>query len=483
MASPARTATSTQFAHVAFADWGSYVVRCLASGERLFDATAVALAIYTSDAINVVLRRQRPPWQSFPDRLFYASGFALLFVFLLDRHGGYRLCLSLLRIRETERVLRVTLQTFLIGLVATSLLRIPMSRGGVAIALVLLPLLIVLEKWELQNLMRRLRDQGFGARRAVILGTGSTARRIYTALINSPKLGIEPVAFVEESAPSTSTQIYECSYRRKHSARVLPGPLTSGLLRELGASVLMVADTAPERDTMLLIKSEVSKAGAAIYLTPEEFLDPGEPMDYVELDGIILVRPCEDDPRVLFELGKRLLDVVFGAIGLLVLSGLLAVVAILVKRSSPGPVLFRQQRVGKAGRPFTMYKFRTMYENVPTYGYSPKQGEDSRITPLGRFLRRTSLDEIPQLINVLLGSMSLVGPRPEMPFIVEQYTPSQRQRLALKPGMTGLWQISGDRDRLIHESPEYDEYYARHRSILLDIAIVLHTLLFAARGV
>jgi lipopolysaccharide/colanic/teichoic acid biosynthesis glycosyltransferase len=124
-----------------------------------------------------------------------------------------------------------------------------------------------------------------------------------------------------------------------------------------------------------------------------------------------------------------------------------------------------------------------MYQDAPTYGYSPETGSDKRLTPIGRLLRRTSLDEIPQLLNVLLGDMSLVGPRPEMPFIVEQYTPRQRERLAIKPGVTGLWQMSADRAFKIHENLEYDLYYARHRSLFMDVAILLHTMLFAPRGV
>jgi len=124
-----------------------------------------------------------------------------------------------------------------------------------------------------------------------------------------------------------------------------------------------------------------------------------------------------------------------------------------------------------------------MYREAPKYAYSPKAGEDPRITPFGRLLRSSSLDELPQLVNVLLGQMSLVGPRPEMPFIVEQYTPFQRQRLSVKPGITGLWQLSADRAFLIHENIEYDLYYVRHRSFLMDIAILLHTFAFAARGI
>jgi len=481
MATSVRAATTIQLPHVTAADWGSYAVRCLAGGERLFDAVVVAAAVYTAETLHLAFRRRLPVWQSSSARFFCAAGFALLFIFLLERHGGYRPCLSLLGIRETERVLRVTLQTFLVALVTASLCRVSVSRISVGVALVLAPLSVIWEKWELQKLLRSLRSKGFGTRRAVILGTGSTARRIYTALITSPKLGIEPVAFVEEGA--TCAEIYECSYRREHAAKVLPGPLSSELFRQLGASVLVVADPALDRETMLLTMNEASQMGTQTYFATEEFLDPGQRMDYTEIDGILLAHPYEDSPRLWYELGKRTLDVAIASIVLIPFALLAPVIAILIKSTSSGPVLFRQQRAGKGGRLFTMYKFRTMYQEVPSYGYSPKRDGDPRVTGIGRFLRRTSFDEIPQLINVLLGHMSLVGPRPEMPFIVEQYNTLQRQRLSVKPGMTGLWQISADRAFLIHENLEYDLYYARHRSIFLDIAIMLHTCLVAARGV
>ena len=130
-----------------------------------------------------------------------------------------------------------------------------------------------------------------------------------------------------------------------------------------------------------------------------------------------------------------------------------------------------------------MFKFRTMHVSAYPYEFSPQAPTDPRITRLGRFLRRTSLDELPQLLNVLQGNMSLVGPRPEMPFIVEQYTPRHKQRLQVKPGLTGLWQLSGDRNYLIHENIEYDLYYIQHRNFFMDLAILLHTTIFAMRGV
>jgi lipopolysaccharide/colanic/teichoic acid biosynthesis glycosyltransferase len=124
-----------------------------------------------------------------------------------------------------------------------------------------------------------------------------------------------------------------------------------------------------------------------------------------------------------------------------------------------------------------------MLVDAPAYSYSPKESQDPRITRIGRYLRKSSLDELPQLFNVIKGEMSLVGPRPEMPFIVEQYGPREEQRLDVVPGITGLWQLSADRAFLIHENLQYDLYYIRNRGFFMDLAILLHTAVFAMRGV
>jgi exopolysaccharide biosynthesis polyprenyl glycosylphosphotransferase len=412
-----------------------------------------------------------------------AAGLALLFVFLLDRYGGYRPSLSLLAIRETERVLRVTLQAFLIALLAAYFCAVPVSRLAFSLALVTVPLFLTLEKWEMHRLLCRLRGKGCGSRRAVILGTGPPARRIYSALVRSPKFGVDPVAFVDDGPQNGATEIFDPAYPGRHSARVVPGPLCPELLRRLDASVLVIATSAMDRELMLLTNAKLSEAGVSIYFAPADFLEPGYWVDYAELDGIMLAHLSRGTNRVLYDVGKRALDIFTAAVMLLPLAVLAPLIALLVTSTSAGPVFFRQYRVGKAGRRFTIYKFRTMYQDAPHYEVSPGAGDDPRVTPVGRFLRHTSLDELPQLMNVLLGHMSLVGPRPEMPFIAEQYTPIQRQRLSVKPGITGLWQISPTRAFPIHENMEYDLYYVRHRSLFMDVAILLHTLLFAARGV
>jgi lipopolysaccharide/colanic/teichoic acid biosynthesis glycosyltransferase len=124
-----------------------------------------------------------------------------------------------------------------------------------------------------------------------------------------------------------------------------------------------------------------------------------------------------------------------------------------------------------------------MKVDAPKYARSPNDQTDNRITRVGRFLRKSSFDELPQLINVLKGDMTLVGPRPEMPFITEEYGPWEATRLTVPQGITGLWQLSADRKYAIHQSIEYDLYYIQNRTVLMDIAILLHTLVYAAKGI
>jgi lipopolysaccharide/colanic/teichoic acid biosynthesis glycosyltransferase len=183
-----------------------------------------------------------------------------------------------------------------------------------------------------------------------------------------------------------------------------------------------------------------------------------------------------------YSIGKRTIDVCISSILLIVLSPILLLIAGLVRFTSAGPALFAQERVGIGGRLFKIYKFRSMACDAFPYEISPVESSDPRITWIGRFLRKTGLDELPQLINILLGQMSLVGPRPEMPFIVAHYNELQRIRLQVMPGLTGIWQLSVDRAYPIHENLHHDLFYIERRTLTLDLAILVHTLVFAMRG-
>jgi lipopolysaccharide/colanic/teichoic acid biosynthesis glycosyltransferase len=180
---------------------------------------------------------------------------------------------------------------------------------------------------------------------------------------------------------------------------------------------------------------------------------------------------------------KRAYDVIGSLVFLVLLLPLFIVVAIVVKLDSPGPIFFRHYRIGKDGKHFLLWKFRSMRTDVSEYEVSPRSVVDDRLTRVGRLIRRLSVDELPQLVNVLKGDMSLVGPRPEMPFIVARYHKAHRERLVARPGITGLWQISPARAFPIHENLQYDLHYIRNQNLFLDCAIILRTITAVFRGV
>ncbi|MBF0507758.1 MAG: sugar transferase [Deltaproteobacteria bacterium] len=175
---------------------------------------------------------------------------------------------------------------------------------------------------------------------------------------------------------------------------------------------------------------------------------------------------------------KRMIDLLLAAILLLLLWPLFGLIGLAIKLDSAGPVFFAHERVGKNGRLFRMYKFRSMHLTADPYAVSPLNQEDPRITGVGKFIRRLCLDELPQLFNVLKGDMAIVGPRPEMPFIVAEYNNIHMERLRVLPGMTGLWQIHGDRSQAIHEDIGYDLDYIKRMSLFLDATILVKTMLF-----
>ena len=410
-------------------------------------------------------------------------GFAIFFVLMLDRAGAYHRGNSLLRVKETERVLRTSVLCFMLIFPVTFFATFYFSRWLLLIGLAVVPLFVSTEKHVIYLFVRMLHAKGHGVRKVVIYGAGHTGRRVFSALTRSPKLGLSPVAFIDDDNIRRPATVLELGYQGRRSAPVLQGPPTKEILQRCGASRLVIAIPSLSREMFLRATSEAFSAGAKVSFVPNHNM-PGEAsVDHVDVDGLLLSSVGKLGGRPGYEAVKRILDVCLATALLVLLAPLLIVIAILVRHGSPGPALFIQQRVGMNGRIFNLYKFRTMLVDAPAYDYCPTDPSDTRITAVGRFLRRSSLDELPQLLNVLKGEMSLVGPRPEMPFIVESYTPRQRGRLRVKPGLTGLWQLSADRAYLIHENIEYDIYYIKNRGLFMDIAILIHTLFFAMRGI
>lgn len=204
----------------------------------------------------------------------------------------------------------------------------------------------------------------------------------------------------------------------------------------------------------------------------------------------------ELNESIVYKYSKRTIDICGAILGLIFLSFLFLIIALAIKIEDPnGPIFFSQTRIGRNGRRFKMYKFRSMVSNAEEIlkdllelnevsGAMFKLKDDPRVTKVGKFIRKTSIDELPQLWNVLKGDMSLVGPRPPLPREVDEYTDYDLQRLLVLPGCTGLWQVSGRNDLSFYEMVELDLKYIENRSIILDIKIILKTviILFNNKG-
>lgn len=451
--------------------------------EMLSDLVAVALAVMAAVIGSGWLKsRNFHAWPT-RDTLVLALIASATFILLLDREGAYRRASSLLRVRETERVLRATVFAVCFMVPVLILFRHGGAMSLLIPSMVLVPLIVITEKHAFYFAVRTFYRQGFGTRRVLIYGAGFTGRRVFSAIARSPKLGLESVAVVDDDGSRDGDDVRECAYTRGKSVPVVCRQITRAWLEELNISMLIIAIPSLDRFRFVHVVNEAASAGVEVAFVPNQGVRSDYLVDYEEIDGVLLASFSRPTPRLRQELFKRAFDLLMGMTALLCLSPLLALISLLIKLDSPGPALFVQDRVGKNGRTFSIYKFRTMFVEAPRYQQSPRDSTDDRITNIGRFLRRTSLDEIPQLINVVRGNMSLVGPRPEMPFIVEQYTNLHRERLAVKPGITGVWQLSADRAFMIHENIQYDLYYIRHRNFYMDLAILLHTIVFAMRGV
>jgi exopolysaccharide biosynthesis polyprenyl glycosylphosphotransferase len=222
-----------------------------------------------------------------------------------------------------------------------------------------------------------------------------------------------------------------------------------------------------------------------VAVDPVEEVLPGAVQE--EFDGFVVRSVVNDGHREVGLIVKRAIDIVGSLVGLVVLSPLLVGVTVVMRLADGGPILFRQTRIGLHGRPFTIYKFRTMVVDAEDRlaevrhlnernGAAFKAANDPRVTRIGRWLRRTSIDELPQLWNVLVGSMSLVGPRPPLPHEVAEYDVWHRRRLSMKPGITGLWQVEARHEPDFDRWVEHDLLYIDGWSIWLDIKILARTL-------
>jgi exopolysaccharide biosynthesis polyprenyl glycosylphosphotransferase len=451
--------------------------------EVVIDFLTSAAAVFLAYYVYYGLRIGRHVHYPTRNIALFSVIVGILIVLLFERDSEYRGSTSLLQIRETERALRIPCVALVLLLPLSLFFNDAFSRGTLVSLAITLPILLMLQKYLFFSVVRKFYARGYGVKKVLIYGAGYTGRRIFTALVHSPKLGFAPVAIADEDPKLDGKVIHELGYSRKHSLTVRHAHLTADYLRSTGCDALFVAIPSASRETTFAAALAANQANVQMAFLPDSRHLNATASESVDLDGLLLTFAGDRAPAWHYRIVKRAMDIILSTAVLLLASPLLLLVAVCIPLESHGPAMFRQERIGKDGRRFSIFKFRTMYVDAPKYATSPIRSTDRRITKIGRYLRKTSCDELPQLLNVLRGEMSLVGPRPEMPFLVEKYSPVQRQRLQVIPGITGLWQLSADRAFLIHESPEYDMYYIRNCGFFMDVAILFHTVLFAMQGI
>lgn len=341
---------------------------------------------------------------------------------------------------------------------------------------ILLPAVIT-ERRIMDFLWENLYTKKYKLKKLLIYGAGDTGKRLAKAARRNPKLSYKPIGFIDDEKPVgfqvTTNPLYVLGTFKEFF----------NIAKETMANEVWIAMPRAQQEQVLHVMDSCTALGISYKFVPSLNELALHRVDMQALDGVPLFGIRTYRMPYLSRFIKRVLDLVFSGLVLLALSPILAIIAGAIKMDSKGPVTFKQNRVGLNGKEFCIYKFRSMFVDAPPYAINPYSSDDPRITKVGRFLRRTSLDELLQFWNVLIGNMSIVGPRPEMPFIVAEYNDVQRERLSVKPGITGIWQISGDRSLPIHENIDHDLYYIEHQSILLDIIIVFQTIFFALKGV
>ncbi|MBF6558006.1 MAG: sugar transferase [Acidimicrobiales bacterium] len=408
-----------------------------------------------------------------------AALFGVVWVVALWSGGLYRMQVRWRLLTEARDIARTTLVVMVLALSTLFLVHLGnVSRLFLVLLFVTQPVVTLAGRAILRFGFGTLRRRGYNTHFMLIAGTGTLAENFANRVEDRSALGIqvighlsvpgEPDEFVSRPILGTLEEIGAIFQSRTVDEVAVCLPLTAA--HWLDPVTRLAAD---EGKT---VRIPLERVAQKVSIAHEE-----------EFEGFLVGSLVRNGQGELGLVAKRLIDIAGAAVGLVVLSPLLLVTALVLRLREGSPVLFRQARVGLHGRPFTVYKFRTMVPDAEaryaeiaklsdTRGAAFKMANDPRVTPLGRFLRTASLDELPQLWNVLRGEMSLVGPRPAPPREVEGYDIWHRRRLSAKPGITGLWQIEARFDEDFDDRAQLDLRYIDNWSLALDFKILVRTI-------
>jgi len=445
------------------------------------DAMAVSAAMLLASIVRFELDFS---WTRSPaaelDYALLTAIFTPVWIFLFWLYGLYEPRQVLSPVNEFKQVFHGVIAGVVAIFLADSVFNLNLARGWALLVLASGFVVVAGERLAVRKVLHFLRRRGGDATRTIILGTNHEARTVARTLEREGWLGYRIVGFVDDTIPSGEEFA---------DGRVVIGSTSElkDLIDEHRANLLLVASSAIETARLNRLLWELQSVDIDLQITSGT-LDllasrmtvqsvAGVPLLYVRRTGITRGQL----------LLKRSIDVVASALGVVVSSPFLIAIAVWIKLDTKGGVFFKQVRSGRDGEPFLCWKFRTMVHDAEQRrmelehlsegpGLLFKLKDDPRVTKAGRFLRRYSLDELPQLYNVLRGEMSLVGPRPALPSEVQQYDDWVANRLRVKPGMTGLWQVSGRTETSFAEYVRYDLFYIQNWSLSLDVWILWRTL-------
>lgn len=327
-------------------------------------------------------------------------------------------------------------------------------------------------------------QHGKGLHRTIIIGTGNNAKVAHDDLIRNKTLGMEVLGYIQVNGKSVDPETgIDQSEVIGHLDNI------SDIIEERQIQDVLVAVEPERRSDLIEVISKVDHPDITLKLLPDFYQLVSGLNKTNQIFGMPIIE-ISPEPMPLWEKGvKRLMDIFVSLIVLVLTLPFLGVIAILIKMGSKGPVIYKQLRVGRNGRLFTMYKFRTMYEDAESKtGPTWAQENDPRVTKIGYWLRKLRIDEIPQLVNVLRGTMSLVGPRPERPHFVDQFKhqiPLYTRRLRVRPGITGWAQVKWKYDSSlddVKEKTKYDLFYVENISLRMDLKILIITVLTMIKG-
>jgi exopolysaccharide biosynthesis polyprenyl glycosylphosphotransferase len=315
-------------------------------------------------------------------------------------------------------------------------------------------------------------------RRVLILGASEMGRDVSHMISERRWAGLEVVGFLDDTIPAQSDVEGFTVLGKTQELDVH--------VKTLGIDEVIVALPTQAYDRFFRLIRDLQDLPARVRIVPDHIKITLFRTAVEEFAGIPMITVQKPTLNSFERQIKRVFDLILGTLTLILISPVLLLVALAIRLDSPGPILFKQHRVGENGQIFLMYKFRSMVKDAEKQQAKTmriredgkmlyKHPDDPRVTRVGKFIRRTSLDEFPQIFNVLRGEMSLVGPRPELPWLVERYEPWQWQRFSVPQGITGWWQVNGRSDKPMHLYTEDDLFYIQNYSFLLDIQILWRT--------